>query len=293
MGDGVDNGGSREWPKKGWRSRRKCCEIVGISIKHLEQHVLSLVPKKHIDHEGRKIWIYMPGLIKALRKHDVQKAVAGSVDASGDPLLAGSNSPALERYRDEKWKIAKIGRLELEGQVIPREQVHEMLARVANVYRGLLEDLEKEFGRGPADRVHEALSEAEREEEHWFAEQPARIAGASAGAGSSVEVGGPGADVPAVVDASGVTSGAKAKAKKKGKKKSAPRGLKKKGGSKKRPAKKSGKASKSKKGKKSSVKKKGSKRGSRKKAARVKSKPKAKKRAKKAAKRGARSRSAW
>jgi len=60
-----------------------------------------------------------------------------------DTLLDGPSTPALERYRDEKAKLAKLERLERECELLPRDQVHAGLARIASLLRSAGEAIQK------------------------------------------------------------------------------------------------------------------------------------------------------
>lgn len=60
-----------------------------------------------------------------------------------DPDDPGGDSPALERYRDEKAKIARLQRLEMEKQLLRRAPVHETLARFVNVWKQAADQLQR------------------------------------------------------------------------------------------------------------------------------------------------------
>lgn len=76
--------------------------------------------------------------------------------------LAGGDSPALERYRDEKAKIARLDRLEREGELVRRETLHETLIAFAGVFRAAGEKLRTQFGNEALLILTEAIDAAER-----------------------------------------------------------------------------------------------------------------------------------
>lgn len=78
-----------------------------------------------------------------------------------DPLLTGGDSPALERYRDERAKLAKLDRLEREVSLIDRHQVRAVMTQFASLLRGAASDLQKRFGAEAVDIYNEALDEVE------------------------------------------------------------------------------------------------------------------------------------
>lgn len=90
-------------------------------------------------------------------------ARGGDPAANGDEMLyADATSPALERYRDERAKLAKLERLQREGSLMDREQVHEALGRIASIIRAAGEKLNRTFGREAHSLLDEAIDDAER-----------------------------------------------------------------------------------------------------------------------------------
>ncbi len=84
-------------------------------------------------------------------------------DAGDDPLLAGVDSPALERYRNEKAILAKLERQEKERRLLPRDVIHEALMRTAAILRRTGELLHKNHGAEAGRLLTEALEDCQRE----------------------------------------------------------------------------------------------------------------------------------
>ena len=105
--------------------------------------------------------IDLPAVVR--RIHDFLAENALKLARDDDVLLQGAPSPALERYREERAKIAKLERLEREGKLLPRHQIREFLARVATLIREAGERLDRQFGESSAAILYEALDEAQRE----------------------------------------------------------------------------------------------------------------------------------
>jgi hypothetical protein len=93
--------------------------------------------------------------------HDFLAENARKLAREDDPLLQGGTSPALERYREERASLARLDRLERESQLLPRDQVHEALGRIAAILREAGDALQREFGANAAAILHEALDDAE------------------------------------------------------------------------------------------------------------------------------------
>lgn len=98
---------------------------------------------------------------------DKRRPVA--VGLEDDPMLAGPVSPALERFREARASIAELDFLKRTGEVIDREQIHEVFSRIAMVLRGAGEKLERDFGGDARGIFDAALDEAERVADGVFA----------------------------------------------------------------------------------------------------------------------------
>jgi len=78
-----------------------------------------------------------------------------------DPLMSGGGSEALERYRDEKAKIARLDRLVKEDTLLPRDEVRSCLEQIAAIVRGAGERLAREHGDDARKVLDEALDDAD------------------------------------------------------------------------------------------------------------------------------------
>lgn len=149
----------RTVPQKHWR------EMSGRQAKVLnEQAVLYGLPF------GTAV-IDLPVVVRAWHDFLARNAKKLSALDCDDPLLAGENSPALERYRDERAKLAKMDRLERERTLLPRDEIHEMLGRVAGIIRGAGDGLQRQYGSEAHALLDEAMDDAVKEIESYFAER--------------------------------------------------------------------------------------------------------------------------
>ena len=105
--------------------------------------------------------IDLPAVVKAL--HDFLADNAQKLAREDDQLLQGGNSPALERYREERALLARLDRLEREGRLLPLDEVREALGRIAAILRGAGDALQRQFGAAAMQLLHEALDDAQRE----------------------------------------------------------------------------------------------------------------------------------
>lgn len=113
--------------------------------------------------------VNLPAVVRAL--HDFLADNAVKLARDEDPLMQGSGSPALERYREERAAMARLDRLEREGELLPREDVREVLGRVASILRSAGEALQRQFGANAVEVLYEALDDAQREVDRCFAQE--------------------------------------------------------------------------------------------------------------------------
>jgi hypothetical protein len=109
--------------------------------------------------------INLPDVVRAL--HDFLAANAHRLN-NDDLMMTGGGSPALERYREERAKLACLDRRQREGALIPRDEVRTSFGRIASILRGAGDTLQRQFGSGAADVLHEALDDAGKEVERVF-----------------------------------------------------------------------------------------------------------------------------
>lgn len=113
--------------------------------------------------------IDLPAVVKAL--HDFLADNAQKLARDDDVLLQGGNSPALERYREERAEIARLDRLERQRELLPRHEVKEALARVAMMFRGAGEALLRQYGTSAGEILFEAIDDAQQEIDRTFGHQ--------------------------------------------------------------------------------------------------------------------------
>ena len=110
--------------------------------------------------------IDLPAVVRAL--HDFLADNSVKLARDDDELMQGTGSPALERYREERAALARLDRLEREGQLLPRDETREVLGRIAGILRGAGDALQRQFGVAAAEILHEALEDAQREVDRAF-----------------------------------------------------------------------------------------------------------------------------
>lgn len=110
---------------------------------------------------GRKI--DLAAVVRWLHQFLADNAVKLRGVDSDDPMMAGAVSPWLDEFRKEQTFLARLKRRELEGQLIPRDEIHDGLTLIASILRGAGAVLQRQFGDDARIVLDEALDDAERE----------------------------------------------------------------------------------------------------------------------------------
>ncbi len=107
--------------------------------------------------------INLPDVVRAIHDYFAKNKykLAGADD--DDPLLAGTNSPQLEKYRKVKTDLLKLQLGEAQKRLLRRDLVHHGLVRIASLLRASGETLQRKFGPDAADILNKALDNADRE----------------------------------------------------------------------------------------------------------------------------------
>ena len=77
--------------------------------------------------------IKLSAVVKALHDFLAENKVRLARDP--DEMMLGGPSPAIDLFREEKAKLARLDRLEREGELLPRDTVRQSLAKTAAILR--------------------------------------------------------------------------------------------------------------------------------------------------------------
>jgi hypothetical protein len=82
-----------------------------------------------------------------------------------EQLLSGDvqDSPALEKLREETYKLKRLERLEKERNLLRRDQIHEGFSLISGVLRAAGDQLQKKFGPDALEVLNRAMEQAEQE----------------------------------------------------------------------------------------------------------------------------------
>jgi len=87
---------------------------------------------------------------------------AGGDEGDADPNMVGPLSPALEKYREERARIARLTRLQMEKSLVSVEAMSAVLGKWAERLVKAQDELEREHGPPAAGVLRTALTDCRR-----------------------------------------------------------------------------------------------------------------------------------
>jgi hypothetical protein len=146
-----------------WFTLSEMHRAFDITPEAFRKTIRPLVPETDVRGTGKKgtLRIRCRAAIDAWTARKVEQATEAARKAS-DPLLAGGDSPELERYRAARADLAEMERDERNGSLIPRQQLDPAFVQYASAIRRAGEALQRRFGNEAAVMLNEALDDAER-----------------------------------------------------------------------------------------------------------------------------------
>lgn len=102
--------------------------------------------------------------------HDFLSENARKLNAR--PSQAERSSPALEKWRRERARLAELDRLQREGELVPFVMIVEIHNLQAELLRRSIERLEKRYDADAAQLVRDALDDLERLGRERFGDNP-------------------------------------------------------------------------------------------------------------------------
>jgi hypothetical protein len=147
-----------ELRKPGWFRVEAICEFFDCTPAWFEATLRKKVPEEAIDRTGRAFLYHGRTIVELwadTRTKIFKSKVKGNLEL-GD-LDSNIVSPALEKFRNERYKLARMERLEKQNKLIPRVKVRHVLAHLASVLRDTTDRLQKLFGPRVVETMDETL----------------------------------------------------------------------------------------------------------------------------------------
>jgi len=146
----------------------------------LRQRYYRSVPKKHyLALAGLKTYGLtkligngFPASGKIIDLYEVIRWLHVEIDRLSNQVLevveSEPASPALERWREEKARLARFDRKEREGDLLSRESVRESLQNMSAILRNLGATIQRHHGAEAHQLIEEAIDDWERDFQEEF-----------------------------------------------------------------------------------------------------------------------------
>jgi hypothetical protein len=148
----------------GFYTAAELAEILGISKAYFDAQIRPKIRLSDERKEGRTVYLRASSAVSIWVKMQVAKEVAAAAPAmsfESDEGFAFGTSPALEKYREERAKLARLDRLEREKKLVRRDSMKIMLSQIARMLRQTVELLQRDFGNEAAELLRDALKALE------------------------------------------------------------------------------------------------------------------------------------
>lgn len=146
-----------------WFDRRQCMSAIGCNQARFANYWHPRFADDEVVKHGRKYFYLGSALLRVFaevennphKNHPGKKAADET-----DPLLVGSDTPALERYRLAKAELSELELAEKRKQLVSLELLKETWGPVVDVMRKAIMTIEKDYGRDAGEVIDDAIDEA-------------------------------------------------------------------------------------------------------------------------------------
>lgn len=142
-----------------------------------KDHYVRLSGRQHkiVDEQARRYGLPLLGetidlATVLVRFHDLLRDHGHKLTDELDDAT-GPSSPAIERLREEQYKMARIERREMQGQLLPRALVRRALQVIASQVNSLGEDMQRQFGLDAFRLVTKTVDAIERQLEELIGDR--------------------------------------------------------------------------------------------------------------------------
>lgn len=146
----------RKADEAGWFPQVDMARIFAVSLPVWQRSWLPKVPANARREVSGRLYVHARRFIDFL----IESARREALGPDGE-LLAGGDSPALERFRLAKARLAELELQRQQENLLPREAVHRAFEQIASILRTAGEQLQRLYGEGPYEILISALEDAE------------------------------------------------------------------------------------------------------------------------------------
>jgi len=164
---------SKQWKiqRRGtWLNRSDICQTLAVSTTNFDKSWRPLVSEVDTKSEKGQVFFHVRSVVDAYLEREVSRRVDAMPktmkvlprDPEDDDLMEGPVSDWLERFRQRRTEMLEIDLEVRRGSLIPREEIAQLLSRLAGVLRPAGEKLQRQHGPDAGAIYNEAIDEVER-----------------------------------------------------------------------------------------------------------------------------------
>jgi phage terminase Nu1 subunit (DNA packaging protein) len=150
-----------------WVTRADLARVFDCSVTAFDKYIRPHAAPEHQRKQGKALYFYARGVIESW-------ALRHRAEIDDALLTSTADSPALERYREERAKLAKLDRLEREDSLGERSRLVFSLTLMGTILRNAGETIRREFGPGAGEILDAALDDFDRQIESLAQQSKAR-----------------------------------------------------------------------------------------------------------------------
>lgn len=153
-------------PGSGWVLLSDVAKFLDRNVTLINRDVRPHLAADAVQKFNGRVWIKGQAIIN----HYVDRAVAkaktdGNGSDHGKTQAKGTIDQWAQSEAEDKAKITRMKRLELEGRLLPRHQVHGVFMQTAQLFRRFGETLRKRYGRDARELLDDTLDDIQAQVE--------------------------------------------------------------------------------------------------------------------------------
>jgi phage terminase Nu1 subunit (DNA packaging protein) len=141
-----------------WLTRTEAAALVQLSPRQFDEAIKSRLAKAAIAGTGAKLRYKAIDVVAALVEYRISQLKIEGEDAA---LLAGDETPGLERMRLARADILEMERDKLHGKLVPIDELSTPLAQLGALIRNAAAKLARKYGNDAPELLNQAVDEAE------------------------------------------------------------------------------------------------------------------------------------
>ena len=134
--------GRRKSGGPAWVSRAVIANFFGVSVNAFDEYKRPHIDRKFIKRDGRRLLFNVRGAVECYAAYEARQAAANEANSG----VSAERENWLMENEIERVKIGHLKRLELEGRLLPRHQVHRLFMSAARLLRQCAATLRRRYG---------------------------------------------------------------------------------------------------------------------------------------------------